>query len=90
VAVLAAVSCGGDAEEAENACLAVADGFAHAWERCGVDTFENAQKTFRGNLSCGKSSDYDDSRLGECLSAIEALPCPANSNPASCQSVINR
>lgn len=88
-AALAMLGCGGGGDDdGGGACVSVAEAFARAWDRCDVESYDEARAIFIDSLDCEANPGAGDG-LDECITAIDALTCSAiQSNPSSCQSVL--
>jgi hypothetical protein len=89
--LLVATGCGGDESEAEtrtNACLTIVDAYASAWDRCGKDTYENANEILVEAMQCDEVREYDAAEVDQCISELEDMSCTSvniSTVPHSCQ-----
>ena len=85
IALLIAIGCGGEDEAtpAESACDKLVDAFASAWERCGRESYDGAQKFWADALDCGSIESFDAAAVDECAADVGALSCAAVQDPAS-------
>ncbi|HEX4338534.1 MAG TPA: hypothetical protein VH062_21665 [Polyangiaceae bacterium] len=89
--LLASVACGSG--DAENDCDKVVDAYAHAWQRCMRETYDEAKKTFSDALMCGKASSSNSAQVDTCVSALDAQDCAAVTNntvPTACNDTIKQ
>ena|SRR5688572_32478760 len=89
-AMLAAVGCGDEGEEARAACGDIVDGFARRWDECNRLSYEQAHQLFSDAFACDDINNLDSDKADQCLAAIEQLACgPAlQTNPPVCNEAV--